>query len=1781
MAETKDVELRIRARDYSQKTWQQVTAAIRQLTAAQSEQQQAAQKGEASAKDLADSYSKLESAGKELLKLNSLVEVWKNHSAAMEAANLKVSEAQAKHAELQAALAATEKATKRQESAVASAARAITTAERQQEKAASRYARTTDELTRYGIAVEDVGRVQTQIVAQVGALNATLERQEEIIQAAPAAAKAYAAAQAEKARADKAVADAARMEMAAIEDAAYAQNRMIDNLRRQGSQALDTASNIKGLAVAIKALPAAQQSGLAAELEGIASPAQAARATLAGLEKQIADLSAAARGAGSNVTQAREAVSELGQAQQAIMTTAKLVDLFQANTAAVRSARAEFVKARTDLKAVAEEARNAGGASTDMAARLQAAQSRMDSTAAAVRRASEAARASQAALKEAGADTQNLADVSGRLTAAMNVVADTRKAAVSAAQDQAVAEKLVSDALKAEQAAAEEAAHAQNRIIDNLRRQADQAIATAKGYKTLGRVMQAQVNTDGFTDIAGSLRAIVSPAEAARATLGGLTSQVNDLDKEVTEAGKSVTDIRKKIQELNAAQQSAIGMAKLIDVFHGQTEAVRQSRAEFSRARADVMALADQMRRAQGDTAGYGSKLQQAQVRLQAAEAALRSNMTAAQQSQAALRKAGIDTRFLTSAEVELTDTTTKATSTINKLTQALQRNGKEARDGAAAFKLFGDSGRTTLSYVQRLKGELLALVTAYVGVQGAINLAGGAVDAYKMRQQAMIKISTVVGDSQAAQAAEWEYIVGLSDKLGIKIETLASSYTKFAVAAGSVGMTLDESKYIFESIAKAGRVYQLSADDMEGAFKAIEQMLSKGQVYAEELRGQLGERLPGAVAMFAKQMGITVGELQQKLEKGIVQSSEVINLARGMEQATASQVEAASKSADAMEMKANNAMTMFKLAIADSGFMEAYIALLQKLTDWLKSPEGISAAKGIGDAFTGMADAMIWCIENTEMLKALFLSFVAIKAAMWAYTVGDSLLSLALATKEGTSWINKLIKVMGFLWSGVTKVKALIGGMLDVMAAWGTRMIAAGGATKVLGLAVRGLARAIPIIGWALLAYDIGSIMYEQSETFRAAVDLIVSAAKMSGKAIYAAFSTIPAAYRDLIIRMLRPLDDVLGGAVTSILTKLSELAKGVPLVGDQMSEVYSNMAKDIQDKNRSTFAGVQAVWDSTRDEWGNVQNDFVKFHDAAMNLIGDKAEKTAERVTSAWAVSIKDQKAALAESMKLPQPADTNAVSDWAQLPKAQAPIVAEDKKKDTFEFTKDPGTGANARSREVAELTAALGKMETAAKKADVASREALMRKNLPGRLALIDEEFKPQRDKAQKIGGDEGKALLARIDAVVAARKKAEENEYNAAGFEAAAHKKAETAAERRRKALEALSQKYKELESSFTLADKQQDPTASLEDRKLAALQKISVAYDALKRKAAELGGVEGAMLIKNFNALEAKNKQYMAEKMTLEEIERLQKRLEMYQNIRKSGLDEINAKKQAGVISEDQAVAETNTLYEKTNPQVRQAANDLAYQTQMNTDLLGPEKTAEIMANIAQVKAGLNDLSGTYTQTQTTIVEGLTNGVTESLQSVADSLAGIIMQTSTWGDLWNNLGQTVANFFSSLLAEMAAAIIKQQILNAMASMGGGWGSAAQAMGGVVAKHNGGAIGSSTTGGMQARSAPTAWFANAPRYHTGGFPGLKSDEVPAILQKGEQVLSKDDPNNILNQQRSTSTSGSAGGDALRVVMVDDRDNVADAMNSAAGERVVVRNIRRNVMSVRTMINKGRR
>jgi hypothetical protein len=161
-------------------------------------------------------------------------------------------------------------------------------------------------------------------------------------------------------------------------------------------------------------------------------------------------------------------------------------------------------------------------------------------------------------------------------------------------------------------------------------------------------------------------------------------------------------------------------------------------------------------------------------------------------------------------------------------------------------------------------------------------------------------------------------------------------------------------------------------------------------------------------------------------------------------------------------------------------------------------------------------------------------------------------------------------------------------------------------------------------------------------------------------------------------------------------------------------------------------------------------------------------------------------------------------------------------------------------------------------------------------------------------------------------------------------------------------------------------------------------------------------------------------------------------------------------------------------------------------------------------------------------------------------QAVTNALAEYAKDAMDWG---KGLGQTLVNGFqsaenafrdfvktgkldfkglvASILEDLAVLQFRNAVLgpiaNALSGAFGGLGGGSAVTAAV--SHAGGVVGLSG----YSRQVPALAFAGAPRMHAGGWAGLRPDEVPTILQRGERVLNR----------RETAQYGAGGGGMSRV------------------------------------------
>lgn len=193
------------------------------------------------------------------------------------------------------------------------------------------------------------------------------------------------------------------------------------------------------------------------------------------------------------------------------------------------------------------------------------------------------------------------------------------------------------------------------------------------------------------------------------------------------------------------------------------------------------------------------------------------------------------------------------------------------------------------------------------------------------------------------------------SNEMGVDFMTTAGAFKSFGVAVEATGIEAKESERIFRAFITAGAAMQMSNDEMKGSLLAVSQMFSKGKVSAEELRGQLGERLAPAFSLAAESVGMTTAELDKALASGNILATDMVpKLATLLEEKFGEGAKSASKSATAQFNRFTNAMNDLKFAIGSSGVVDALAQLAGKITSFVRSGE---LGKWIHSSMLGFAN--------------------------------------------------------------------------------------------------------------------------------------------------------------------------------------------------------------------------------------------------------------------------------------------------------------------------------------------------------------------------------------------------------------------------------------------------------------------------------------------------------------------------------------------------------------------------------------------------------------------------------------------------------------------------------------------------------------------------------------------------------------------------------------------------------------------------------------------------------
>ena len=192
----------------------------------------------------------------------------------------------------------------------------------------------------------------------------------------------------------------------------------------------------------------------------------------------------------------------------------------------------------------------------------------------------------------------------------------------------------------------------------------------------------------------------------------------------------------------------------------------------------------------------------------------------------------------------------------------------------ADKFKQQADEAVASL---RGIKFQALAMVGALgAGVTSISSFISSLVNTAREAGRARVVLRNISTDTRE-YARSLKFLAELTDKYGTDLIGTTEAFAKFKAAATPAGIAMAEQERIFTNISKAMASFGISGGEAALTMMAITQMMSKGKISSEELRRQLGERMPVAMQAMANAAGVSMSQLDKLLKEGKLRSAEIM----------------------------------------------------------------------------------------------------------------------------------------------------------------------------------------------------------------------------------------------------------------------------------------------------------------------------------------------------------------------------------------------------------------------------------------------------------------------------------------------------------------------------------------------------------------------------------------------------------------------------------------------------------------------------------------------------------------------------------------------------------------------------------------------------------------------------------------------------------------------------------------------------------------------------------------
>lgn len=312
------------------------------------------------------------------------------------------------------------------------------------------------------------------------------------------------------------------------------------------------------------------------------------------------------------------------------------------------------------------------------------------------------------------------------------------------------------------------------------------------------------------------------------------------------------------------------------------------------------------------------------------------------------------------------------------------------------AVNSFKSLEQTSRSTAKKIESNFSSLKNIGVGLfSSAIlkNIVDTGIQFQSIRQS----LQAVTGSAEGMNDA-MKFIDQTAQRTGVNIVNASKDFRLLLGSAQGAGYAMQDIKNTFSGVADASLVLGMRADDVTGVMRAFGQIMSKGTVQAEELKGQIGDRLPGALGLASKAMGVTNAQLLKMMETGTLMSKDFLpKFSEQLKKTYGDLVPLFQGTALKAFNDFDNAMLKLKDSIATSGLLDLVTKIMNNLTSAINSVDGdgLSVLKQAFSSVSMVVDLFIKAIKQLKEImdslgitvSDLVMAFLSYKSAILAIT--------------------------------------------------------------------------------------------------------------------------------------------------------------------------------------------------------------------------------------------------------------------------------------------------------------------------------------------------------------------------------------------------------------------------------------------------------------------------------------------------------------------------------------------------------------------------------------------------------------------------------------------------------------------------------------------------------------------------------------------------------------------------------------------------------------------------